>query len=94
MDAQHGERYRVLTPRQVWEKQNPGKTFREPEVFGQGDTDRDHWSVTINGVEVIDYYGDVLNASENVSYPHGPNVDYRSLEYMNEHGERFELVED
>lgn len=96
MAAQQGEKYRVLSPKEVWAQANPGKEYRANKVYGQGEApDYYRHSTTDeegNTAEVIDYFGDVLNASENVPYPRGSNDDYRNVGYIDEK-EYFERVE-
>ena len=94
MSAEQGQKYRVLSPKEVWEKKNPGKEYRKPKIFGQGNTDRDRYTTVINGKEFVDLFGDVIVASENVDYPHGPNDQYRNTRYIDENAERFELIEE
>ena len=90
--AEQGEKYRVLSPKEDFERDNPEKEHREPKRYGQGESP-DHYRHSSNNVEVIDYYGDVINASENVPYPRGSSDDYRHVDYIEEK-EYFEKVEE
>ncbi len=93
--VKHGQKYRVLSPKKIWELEHPGKVYREPKIFGAGNTgELDRYTVTINGERFEDLFGDVITASENVDYPHGPNDAYRSIDYIEENIQRFELIED
>lgn len=80
--AEQGERYRVVSP------QGADRT-----VIGHGPR-IDRYVSKVEGVEVVDIIGDVLNASENVEYPRGANEDYRHVRWIEEHPDRFEQIED
>jgi hypothetical protein len=96
--AQQGEKYRVLSPKQVWEKEHPGEEYREPRIYPESEerTYYEFRTTNENGNEKIcrDYFGDILTASGHVDYPFGANDDYRNLKYIDEHSERFELIEE
>jgi len=90
MAAKQGERYRVVAPPLP-------ETGRAPRVNGQVST-IDRYTSTFtapDGTElvVVDLIGDVINASKNVDYPCGKNRDYRHVDWINEHPNRFVLVE-
>lgn len=94
--ASQGEKYRVLSPKQVWENTHPGEEYREPRIYPES-APREYYGFRTtdeNGTEKIcrDYFGDILTASGHVDYPFGANEDYRNLKYIDEHPERFELI--
>lgn len=80
--AEQGERYRVTAP-----------AGSDRQVIGHGPRP-DRYVSKVEGVKVVDIIGDVLNASENVKYPRGANEDYRHVQWIEEHPDRFELIED
>lgn len=80
--VEQGQRYRVTAPQES-----------ERTVIGHGQPS-DRYVSEVAGVVVEDIIGDVLNASENVDYPHGANEDYRHVRWIEEHPNRFELIED
>lgn len=90
MGAQQGEQYRIIAPKAP-------QGGRLPKVNGVEVTTDRYVSRFTNKdgtvLEVIDLVGDVINASENVPYPRGTNKDYRNLQWIDEHPERFELIE-
>lgn len=84
--AEQGQRYRVISP---------GSGDRT--VIGHGQpSDRYVSTITRDGKTTVveDIIGDVINASENVEYPRGSNEDYRHVRWIEEHPERFELLEE
>lgn len=87
MSAAQGQRYRILPP------------ARSPRtVIGQGRRP-DRYRKRIHradgtAVVVEDIHGDVINASENVPYPRGSNEDYRHVRWIDEHPQRFELLDE
>lgn len=78
--AKQGQRYRILQPKHI-----PGRVR-----VGQQPSDR--YISIIDGMRVEDIYGDVITASENVSYPRGVSPDHRHVRWIEEHPERFELL--
>lgn len=84
--AEQGQRYRVVSP-----------DDSDRTVIGHGQpSDRFVSKVTTGGETTIveDIIGDVLNASEHVDYPHGANKDYRHVRWIEQHPNRFELIEE
>jgi hypothetical protein len=81
MGAAQGERYRIIAPAE------------DRSVIGQGPP-RDRYRAKIGDLVVEDIHGDVINASENVEYPRGTNKDYRHVRWIDEHPERFELIDE
>lgn len=91
MSAQQGQRYRIIAPQ-------PPAGGRLPRTNGVEVTIDRYTSRFSNAdgstLEVVDLVGDVITASENVDYPRGANKDYRNVQWIDEHPDRFELVED
>lgn len=91
MSVEQGQRYRVIGPKLPDGVEPPkvnGKVIaidRYPSTFTDENGDK---------IVVVDLIGDVINASENVPYPRGTNADYRNVKWIEEHIERFELIEE
>lgn len=92
--AKQGEKYRVLSPREVWRRQNPGKAYRPARIVGQDSAAAECYTVRKNGQVYKDFYGDVITASVYVAYPHGKDDTYRNARYIEHNKERFELLQD
>lgn len=84
--AEQGERYRIVAPQ-------PPEGKRAPVIIGAGD-EPDRYTSNLNGVTVEDIYGDVISCSENVDYPRGPDKNYRHPQWIEEHPNRFKLIEE
>lgn len=80
MAAQQGQKFRVVRP---VVKLIPG----HPPV-------QEYYSHVINGEETRDHWDDVVTASANVPYPKGASEAHRHLDYIDEHPERFELIDE
>lgn len=83
--AEQGQEYRIVGPK--------GEL---PKVYGQGPPpDRYTSTFTKDGQTTVveDVIGDVIYASENVTYPRGPQEQYRHVDWIAEHAERFKLIE-
>lgn len=101
MAAQQGQRYRVRSFSAAARKrlELDGKdpdSYRPPKRAGQG-TEPDRYTGTFtdaDGNELVleDIIGDVILASENVDYPRGPQTQYRHVDWIDEHPQRFELL--
>lgn len=91
MSAKQGQRYRIIAPVATEGGRLPKRngqviiTDRYLSKFTQADG---------TSTELIDLVGDVINASEHVDYPAGKNRDYRHVRWIDEHPDRFELIED
>lgn len=79
--AEQGQQYRVISP------EDSDRT-----VIGHGPP-ADRYISTVAGTKVVDVIGDVLHASENVEYPYGANDSYRHVRWIDEHPNRFELID-
>lgn len=81
----HGQLYRVKYP------------FVHPDtvVHGQGSPNPFYQFIAESAEgrqEVRDHFGDVLQASKHVPYPHGADAGKRNIKYIEENLERFELI--
>lgn len=84
MSAEQGQEYRVVAPNESINR------------YGQGEElDRYTSTITEDGETLVveDIIGDVIYASENVDYPRGPQEQYRHVDWIDGHPERFELIE-
>lgn len=80
--AEQGQQYRVISPDES-----------DRTVIGHGPP-ADRYISLVDGTKVEDIIGDVLHASENVEYPRGSNANYRHVRWIEEHPQRFELIEE
>lgn len=80
--AQQGQFYRIVGPADP-----------RPKIFGQG-PEPDRYISMIDDLEVVDVIGDVVTASVHVPYPRGQSQFHRHVNWINEHPNRFELVEE
>lgn len=85
--AQQGQVFRVIAP-------DPPSNKR----FGQSDLPDHYYSKKRHSdgsvTECRDRYGSIVQASEHIPYPRGNSDGYRHVDYITEHENRFELIED
>lgn len=83
----HGERYRIVVP-----KQRPQKRF------GQGDVPTGYITRSTdsqgNAFECEDRFGATVQASAHVPYPKGKSDGFRHVDYISAHPERFQIIEE
>ena len=91
MAAKQGQRYRILPPPAAANGHNPTVNGKEISIDKYVSTFKESDGTKL---VLVDLVGDVIKASDNVDYPRGPSTDYRHVDWINEHPDRFELVED